>query len=521
MLYLFEGYALDTALRELRRGATLVSIEPKVFDLLSYLIENRERVVSRDDLIASIWQGRIVSESALARCLNGARSAIGDSGEVQALIKTFQRKGVRFVGTVHKGQQPLGFVAAGEPAPLLEPRKPPIAVLPFANLTGDHKEDYLSDGITEDVIVDLSRFSELVVIARNSSFQYKGKTADARQIGRELGVEYVLEGSVRRADSRVRISVQLVDAVTGKQRWAERYDRKLEDVFAVQEEVARTVAALLVAHVSRAEIERALTKSPASWQAYEYYLRAAHTYASFWSSFKATEVYEVRRLLAQSLSIDPNNARAHTMLAWTHCTMWLNALDSDYLNPAALDRAYEMASRAVQLDPHLPQAHAELGRILVRKRDHDAAVGELERAIALNPNFTDWRFAEVFVYAGDSGRAIEELKRHMRLDPFYAPLAPGWLGFAHHMLQKYSQAVPLLRECVARAPNLRSGHAWLAVTYAELGKIQEARAEAAEVLRIEPSWTIEGVQARLSTFKDPQAAQQFFSGLEKAGLPRR
>ena len=527
MRYLFEDYALDTERRELRRGNAPVAVEPKVFDLLAYVIENRERVVSRDDLIAHVWGGRIVSEAALARCINGARSAIGDSGEAQRLIKTLPRKGLRFVGGVREEQVPFGSAAdaaagTGRTAPTLAlPDRPSIAMLPLDNLSGDKGHDYFSDGITEDILTQLSRFSELFVIARNSSFQYKGKAVDARQVGRELGVRYVLQGSVRRGGDRVRISVQLADAVTGAQRWAERYDRQLDDVFAVQDEVASTIVAILAAHVNKAEIERTLSKAPETWQAYDYYLRAADRRASFLSSLKATELYETRRLLERALAIDPNYARAYAWLARTHMAAWVLSLDEDYLNPLSLDRAHQLARKAVQLDSNLPDAHAALGLALLRRHEHEAAIAEFERAIVLNPNFTHWVFAEVLVYAGDPARAIEAVERHMRLDPFYMPQAPLWLGFAHYMLKQYSQALPPLREYVSRAPNFRGGHACLAATYAQLGKLEEARAEAAEVLRIEPNWTIEGTQARLSTFKLPEDAEHFFDGLRKAGLPER
>jgi TolB-like protein len=215
--YLFEDYALDTERRELRRGQALVAIEPKVFDLLAFVIENRQRVVSRDDLIAQVWDGRIVSESALARCISEARSAIADDGERQRLIKTLPRKGLRFVGVVREERQPSEVAEAGlgaeKPAPALAlPERPSIAVLPLDNLSGDMGQDYFCDGITDDIITELSRFSELFVIARNSSFQYKGKAIDVRQVGRDLGVRYILQGSIRRVGDRVRISVQLADA---------------------------------------------------------------------------------------------------------------------------------------------------------------------------------------------------------------------------------------------------------------------------------------------------------------------
>jgi adenylate cyclase len=526
--YVFEDFALDTERRELRRGDAAVAVEPQVFDLLAYLIENRQRVVSRDDLITHVWDGRIVSESALARCINGARNAIGDSGEAQRLIKTLPRKGLRFVGSLHEDQSLSGIAAAASAGPdkripaIPLPDRPSIAVLPLDNLSGDRTEDYFSDGITDDIITELSRFPQLFVIARNSSFQYKGKAIDVRQVARELGVRYVLQGSIRRVGDRVRISVQLADAETGTHLWAERYDRELEDVFALQDEVARTIVAILTAHVNKAEIERTLNKPPAKWQAYDYYLRAADVHAAFWSSFNVADLYAVRRFLEQSLAIDPNYARAYAKLAWTHQAAWINALDDDYLNPAALDRAYHLARKAVQLDPNLPEAHAALGHALGRRHNQqEAAIAAFEKSIALNPNFTDWRFAEVLVYAGDFSRAIELVERHMRLDPFYVPLAPGWLGLAHYMLKQYAQALPLLRECALRAPNLRPGHLWLAATYGQLGKLVEARAEAAEVLRIEPTWTIGGAGAQASAFMRPGDREHYFDGLRKAGLPEK
>ena len=207
----------------------------------------------------------------------------------------------------------------------------------------------------------------------------------------------------------MRVSAQLADALTGAQRWAERYDRQIEDVFALQDEVARTIVAMLAAHVNRAEIERAINKAPETWQAYDYYLRAVDAYDSYASSLRAADLYEGRRLLEQSLAIEPNYARAYARLAMTHMAAYLIALDDDHLNPAALD----------QLHPNLPEAHAALGRALGLRREHEAAVDEFEKAMVLNPNFTDWRFSEILVWTGDPARAIEAAERDMRLDPFY------------------------------------------------------------------------------------------------------
>jgi TolB-like protein len=249
--YLFEDCVLDTDRRELFRGADVVAVAPQVFDLIDYLIRNRERVVSKDDLIGAIWDGRIVSDAALTTRINVARGAIGDSGEAQRLIKTLPRKGFRFVGAVREEQgsgQQAAEASAEPPRPALAlPDKPSIAVLPFANLTSDPGQDYLADGVVADIITELSRFGELVVIARNSSFQYKGRAVDVRQVGRELGVHYVLEGSIQRSGDRLRISAQLIDAEKGVYVWSDTYDCDTTDVLAVQEEVARSIVAALSA----------------------------------------------------------------------------------------------------------------------------------------------------------------------------------------------------------------------------------------------------------------------------------
>jgi adenylate cyclase len=411
--------------------------------------------------------------------------------------------------------------AATKAKPTLSlPDLPSIAVLPFTNLSGDPQQGYFSDGITEDIITELSRFSELLVIARNSSFQYKGKAVDIRRVGRELGARYVLEGSVRRSGDRIRITAQLIDAVTGTHRWAERYDRKLHDTFAVQDEVARAIVAILAAHVNRAEIERALLKPPAAWEAYEYYLRGAEAFFSHLNRRTKASLYDARRLLEQSLAIDPHYARAAAMLSWTHIHPYIEPFDCDYMLPAALDRALELAEMAVHLDARLPQAHAQLGHVLVFKRRHDDAIAEFERAFALNSNFFDRRFALALTYAGEPARAIEVQEANIRLDPFQSHVYAftSVMGFANYMLKRYEEAVRSLRECASSLPNLQWPHVWLAAAYAQSGQHEAARAEAAEVLRINPGFTIERYK-RLAVYKYSKDAKHLFEGLHKAGLP--
>jgi len=250
MAYLFENCVLDTSRRELRRGATVVAIEPKVFDLLEFLIRTRERVASRDDLIYAVWEGRIVSESTLSSRINAARSAIGDDGNAQRLIRTLPRKGFRFVGEVRETHEPdpeAAALTAHEPpdGTIASVDSPSIAVLPFTNMSSDPEQDYFADGMSEEIITGLSRCGRLFVVARNSSFTYKGRSVDVCQVGRELGVSYVLEGSVRRDGNRLRITGQLIDAKSRAHLWADRFDGELNNVFEFQDRVTECVVAAI------------------------------------------------------------------------------------------------------------------------------------------------------------------------------------------------------------------------------------------------------------------------------------
>ena len=274
--YFFEDYCLDTKRRELRQQGTPVRLEPQVFDVLEYLIRERDRMVRKDDLIASVWDGRIVSESALATRINAARTAIGNSGKQQRLIRTVPSKGIRFVGVAREeGEQghTVGAEGAAERRTPSLPEKPSIVVLPFANLSCDPDQDYFTDGIVEDIITGLSRIGWLFVIARNSSFAYKSRAVDVKQVGRELGVRYILKGSVRKAANRVRIAAQLIDASTGAHVTAERFDGTLQNIFDLQDEITTGVIGAISPWLETAEIARAKRKPTESLDAYDQYLR--------------------------------------------------------------------------------------------------------------------------------------------------------------------------------------------------------------------------------------------------------
>ena len=523
----FESFTLDLDRLCLNGPSGRADLRPKSFEVLRYLIEHAGRIVTKDEVMSAVWPNVTVTDELLTQCIRDVRRALGDDG--QRIVKTVPRRGYLVDAPITASEGPAAQPAeatkaavVGEASLLALPDRPSIAVLAFTNMSGDPGQEYFSDGITEDITTELSRFSELFVIARNSSFQYKGKSVDVRQVGRELGVRYVLEGSIRRVGDRVRISAQLIDAVTGAHRWGERYDRELKDVFAVQDEVSRTIVAILVAHVNKAETERTLLKPPATWQSHDCFMRGSDILSARWLwSSNVADLYEARRLLERSIALDPDYARAYAALSNTHFSAWLQPLDEDFLAPAALERAHRLAREAVQLDPNLPIAHATLGRVLAFKGQHGQSIAEFEKAMALNPNFTDWRFGTALVLAGEPARAIHAIETHMRYDPFDGPGASGALGLARYMLKEYSQALPPLREWTSRAPNLMLGHLWLAASLAQLGQLDEARAEAAEALRIDPNYTIDGTQRRLAIYKRPEDAEHLFDGLRKAGLPER
>jgi adenylate cyclase len=518
--YEFEGCCLD-----LRRGCLLdpaerqVPLRPKSFEVLRFLVENAGRLITKEELISSVWRQAVVSDESISHCIGEARTAIAD--RERKVIKTVPRRGYLFTATVsrqpdeNKSGSDLGIPVV----PMPKAEKPSIAVLAFANLSGDTANDYISDGITDDIITELSRFPELFVIARNSSFQYRDKSIDVRTIGRELGVRYVLKGSVRLVPDRVRIAVQLVDAETQAHRWAERYDRKLNDVFAVQVELAQTIATILAAHLTKVETERTLGKAPADWQAYDFYLRAAHSLTAFLATHSTDDLWAARSFAERALALDPQYAIAFSLLSSTYVIDWLNMYSADA--PKALDRAHAFATKAVQLDGSLPKVRFHLANVLSWQGQHDAGLAEFERAINLNPNFVDYRFATALTMAGEAARAIDVSRAYMRADPFAPATVSAWLGVAHYLVKDYAQARAVLTDSVARMPLSRLGRMVLAATCAQLGEMDRARAEVAEVLRLEPRFTLQGMCRLLLRFKLRTDAEHYREGLLKAGMPER
>jgi TolB-like protein len=381
VLLAFGDYRLDTARRELRRGGEVVSLEPKAFDLLAYLVQHRHRVVSKDDLLQEVWGGRIVSEAALTTRINAVRRALGDNGTAQRLVRTFTRKGIRFIGEVTELPDPVTPATIHMLDPVPRPDKPSIAVLPFQNMSGDSEQEYFVDGMAEEIVTALSRIRWLFVIARNSSFTYKGRAVDVKRVGRELGVRYVLEGSVRKSGNRVRITGQLIDAETGAHLWADRFDGLLEDVFELQDQVASSVAGVIEPALQAAETARLAGRPTTDLTAYDLYLRA---YAMVLLSTR--QIPEALRLMEQAIARDPRYGPA---LAWAAVCCSRLIGDRSSTDPEADRRkGMDFGRHALQVagdDPgtlcNAAMAVAAFGE------DIGAMMALVDRAPALNPNF--------------------------------------------------------------------------------------------------------------------------------------
>jgi TolB-like protein/DNA-binding winged helix-turn-helix (wHTH) protein/tetratricopeptide (TPR) repeat protein len=497
---IFEDCVLDLDRRELSRGGEVIAIGPQVFDLLVYLVENRERVVSKDDLLDAVWGGRIVSESTIASHITAVRRAIGDSGEEQRLLRTVARKGFRFVGTVSETrasdrqgvraagpgefrikivESPLhGNTAAhGEQARLEAalplPDKPSIAVLPFENMSDDPEQEYFADGIAEDVITLLSKSRALFVIARNSSFTYKGRPVDMKQVGRELGVRYVLEGSVRKAGNRVRVTGQLIEAATAGHLWANHYDRDLTDIFVVQDEIASSVSAAILPTMERSESERAARKPPDNLDAWECYYRGMWHFAKI----ELIENERARTFFLRAIDLDPRFAPAAAALSLNYLNeMTIFRPDLRTVNvPIALD----LALRAVSIDATDATAHAALARTYWMSGRHAESLAQADIAVHCNPNSAAAHGAcgGARLWGGFPREAIEPLQTAMRLSPL-DPLTPLWRHFialALYWVGNYGEAAIAGRRLCRSFPDFRLPYYTLIAALGQLGNAAEAR----------------------------------------------
>jgi len=681
LIYSFEDFSLDTARRELRRGDALIALQPQVFDLLEYSIRNRERVVSKDDLLAAVWNGRIISESTLSTRINAARSAIGDSGDEQRLLRTAHGKGIRFVGAVREeeetvrklaaifaadvagysrlmGQDEIGtlrrltacraildkriaayrgriFGSAGDSvvadfasaidavqcavavqdaiakdsaappadeqmrlrigvhvgdvivqgknlfgdgvniAARLEalaepggicisgavhdqigtklpiaftdlgdqqvkniaqpirayrvrgasatavttpslplPDKPSIAVLPFQNLSAELEQEYFADGIVEEIITALSHYPALFVIARNSSFTYKGRAVDVKQVGRELGVRYVLEGSVRKAGNHVRIGAQLIEAEVGNHVWAERYDRDLTDIFAVQDEITQAVTIAVAPAVADAEQRRAIRRPPESLDAWASYQRGLWHFSKGTASDNAL----AQKFFQQAIDLDPTFAGSYTGLAYAHRRA-AGIFGTESLAEAE-DLGEALARRAVSLDANNAEARTCFANLLMRRGDFPGAVAEIESALAISPNLADAHGAlgSVLTRSGHPREGRIALEKCIRLDPHNPNnnLQLLVITISYYLSHEYDAAVEAAKRGIRAYPDHSNQYRWLAAALGQTGRIEEAKEALAKAIAIAPVAFDMFVRRRVPWHR-PEDHAHMLEGLHKAG----
>jgi TolB-like protein len=511
MQYRFGDHELHVERRELTQSGNAIALEPQVFDLLVQLIRQRDRVLSKDELIDSVWGGRIVSDSTLASRINAARKAIGDSGEAQSLIRTYARKGIRFVGDIHEVQPEVAN--PGVPAGLRS--RPSIAVLPFENLSNDREQDYFADGMVAEIITGLSRIKWLFVISRNSTSVYKGRPVDVRAVGRDLGVRYVLEGSVQRSGHQVRVAGQLVDTETAAQVWAERYEGTLENIFALQDEMTMHVIGALEPTLRRAEIERARRRRPDSLDAYDLYLRAL----PFAATAMPNDAERARSLLEGAIRLEPDYAAAHGFLSWCHEQRYLRG----GLRAEVRDAARQHAHMAIKTGSDDAMALSLGGFVIgAMERDYDIALDAIDRSLALSPSLSlAFGFSSLIrAWRGDTALAVEHGRMAVRLSPFdpltYLPYVG--LAYAHFFAGEFAEAAAAAAQASMSNPDFSVPRYLHAAAAFRLGKLAEAQDSAVALLRLQPGFTVSGLVA--GNITGSEQMEPLAAALLGAGLPR-
>jgi TolB-like protein len=548
MQYRFADFELDLSQQELRRLGESVHIEPQVFDLIVHLVRNHDRIVSKDELIETVWNGRIISEAALSSRINGARRALGDNGADQLLIRTLHKRGFRFIGEVQAVSAPEAEAAAARLAPdhnaspvdaaarvsvssevsrlddiVSESVKaeantrPSIAVLPFGNMSGDSENDYFSYGLTEDIIRLLARNRWLSVISRHSTVAFQGRVVDAREVGELLGVRYVMVGSVRKNRDTVRITAELVRAADGKQLWADKYDLQLEDIFDIQEEMARQISATIEPELSKVEQQLAARKAPESLDAWDCYQRGLWNLWRFTTpGFDLAEEYFKR-----AIDADPNFARGHGALSYVNLQRAF--VDEPKDRAARLETALRQARHSVALDELDCFCHCALGRALCLTHQNDEALAALDVSLELNPSFAQAYFAQGFnmLWYGREIEAETLLDRATMLSPRDSHISAFHhvRSWAHFSLGEYDIAVEFARRAT-RQPNVTyQAFATLASSLGLLGDTTQAKAVTAEILQRKPTYSTATARQEFFFCNDVGFIDRFVEGLHVAGIP--
>jgi TolB-like protein/cytochrome c-type biogenesis protein CcmH/NrfG len=522
--FLFENQRLDAERRELVCAGESVPIEPQVFDVLLYLLEHRDRVVGKDELFDNVWDGRIVSESTLTSRINAVRRAINDTGKDQRLLRTVARKGFRFVGDVTVEQPAAAPIPSPDRSAHQDNASPSlalpaldrtaIAVLPFSNLSGEPEQEYFSDGISEDIITALSKLRWFYVIARNSSFVYKGKSVHLNQIADDLGVAYVIEGSVRKEGERVRITAQLNEVATGSHIWAERYDRDLADVFAVQDEITEAIVAAIEPQLYAAENFKAQRKAPDSMDAWDLVMRALSHY---WRVTRQDNTV-AQALLEKAIKIDPEYGQALGVLA---ASLTFGAHMGWEETAVAVPSAERAALAAIHANSEDAWAHSALAGAYMHRRRFDDCLAEFELALRLNPSFASARgyYGVALAYCGrweEGDRAARHALRLSPRDPF-AAVYYGVASYCQFVGGNYEEAISLSRESLRLRSDFVGGHRVLTAAAAMTKQRELAAASLKALLRVQPDLSLKWLATEMP-FKYDTERDQYLAAFRWAGL---
>jgi TolB-like protein len=512
-VYRFDDFQVDTQRRELRRDDQLLPVEPQVFDLLCLLIENRDRVMSRDEISAVVWAGKVVSDGAISSRIKTLRQALGDDGRAQRYIRTAHGTGFRFVGTLVGADDGPEVPAAVDSAT----DRPVVAVMPFANQSGDPGQDYFSDAVSQDIITLLARHRWLSVLARNSTFGYRGQSPDLKVLAGELGADYVIDGAVRRAGDRIRITAALSDAASGEQLWSERYDRQLDDIFELQDEITARIVGCLEPEIGLAERSKVTRANRTNLQAWDYYhLGIAHFFR-----FTAGDNLRAQELLARSRELDPEFGEAHAW--WAYAVVLGMVYWDTEPTPATLDSALEATRRALSIDDRNAIFYALKARVQLARCEYDAAVSENQMAIALNPTLAAAHcgLADSLAYVGKYDEAVACFEHAIELSPNdpqrWAFLTYGALALIFR--GDYDDAMQWTR----RASEIPNCQYWTwahqAVAAALLDRGEDAASAVAQLLEACPGFTVSFAREKLFYLNREDQRQLYLDGLVRAGVP--
>lgn len=551
--FVIDDWQVSPAEGVLSRGSEVVHLEPKVMEVLVYFASHVDEVITREELEANVWRGAVVGYDAVTKAIIKLRKALQDDARHPRYIVTIPKKGYQLImpvispafdkttveqttsthnylsNSLSKQKTVFGILvflifitaygvfyssADTSKGNTSENSLPIVLVLPFENLVVDKQDDTFVDGITEDIITDLSRLSNLFVFASNTSFQYKGKQVSPQQLKKELNVDYVLKGSVRRIDDSLRLNTQLVDAKTNLNIWAERYDRKIKDVFAIQSELTQHLVNALTLKLTSYEKQYLVKKSTLNLKAYEHFLAGQRI-----SKQRTKEANELARIeFRQAIELDPSYGRVYGALAFSMTVDYRRGWTDTPIE--TLDRALALAEQATRLDTNTPQTYWVLGYVYMIRRELNAAKQAVKKAITIAPNYADG-YGLLALINNQHGNAVEALKltkKGMLLNPYYTWDYPYNLGRAYYSLGRYDEAITVLEQAQERNESTMPPKLFLTASYIKAGRIDDAQWLVEQIQVLTPGTTVEHIRKTIP-IDNKTLKKDFLNDLRQAGLP--